>query len=605
MASSVQVTFGANITQLVSGINSATNELRRFAEGVAAMFTANQAAAFIAQFAEMGEQIERSAAMLGVSTKEVQELGLISKMTGGDQQALAMAVERLQVNLQHALIPTSQQALALRALGLSAQQMLAVPVTGQLNLMADAFKRLHDQGINPTSLGMMLMGRGAAGMTPILEQGSGALDQLRQHLEQTGAVMTDEAVTALADMNRGIVEAKASVTAMFGELAAHNQYLRDFAQNVATSAGNMSALIASGNLGAYVMEYLERMVAGAAAQLGKLATAFADVFTGNWGATFTQDMAAADAVIAATMRDTTDDLDSMLAKAKAAYKALLDEAQNTNANLKPPPAFGGNQDALNAELAATNAQVAALNAYYASQVEHINSLAKTFQITEQEKTRELIAAVNERQAAEEFWLQSELKRNDLTKTQAEKLQDELTKIQEKGAADRQKITDQAAQQEEKTWKAAADQISSALDSQLKGLLSGATSWSQAMKNITGDLIIKMIEDVAKWGLEWLASQARVLAGHLASETAMTSATAAGSAARTAAEQTSAASGMLANVAAAVQAIMRDAAQAFAGVFAFLAQPLALARARGCRPELERALRRQNRGLPRPAPWLEL
>ena len=91
-----------------------------------------------------------------------------------------------------------------------------------------------------------------------------------------------------------------------------------------------------------------------------------------------------------------------------------------------------------------------------------------------------------------------------------------------------------------------------------------------MKNIAGDLIIKMIEDAVKFELEWLASQARVLAGHLASETAMTSATAAGASARTAAEQRSAASGMLANIAAAVQAIMRDAAQAFAGVFAFLA-----------------------------------
>jgi hypothetical protein len=91
-----------------------------------------------------------------------------------------------------------------------------------------------------------------------------------------------------------------------------------------------------------------------------------------------------------------------------------------------------------------------------------------------------------------------------------------------------------------------------------------------MKNVAGDLIIKLIEDALKFELEWLASQARVLAGHLTSETAMTTATAAGASARTAVEQTSAASGMIANIAAAVQAIMRDAAQAFAGVFAFLA-----------------------------------
>jgi hypothetical protein len=178
----------------------------------------------------------------------------------------------------------------------------------------------------------------------------------------------------------------------------------------------------------------------------------------------------------------------------------------------------------------------------------------------------LLAAVNQRETFQIAELQQAIGLQGQTQASYQKLQDELTKIKQKATADRQRITDQAAQEQEKTWKAAADQISSAFDSQLRGLLAGTTSWSQAMKNVAGDLIIKMIEDALKFELEWLASQARVLAGHLTSETAMTTATAAGTSARTAAEQTSAASGMLANV----EAIMRDAAQAFAGVFAFLA-----------------------------------
>jgi hypothetical protein len=191
-------------------------------------------------------------------------------------------------------------------------------------------------------------------------------------------------------------------------------------------------------------------------------------------------------------------------------------------------------------------------------------------MTEQQKTQALLQALQQRYDMQTAEIDQELRLQGMTQQAYQRAADEKLKIDQKYAADRQKILDQAAEAEEKTWKAAADQISSAFDSQLRGLLAGTTTWSQAMKSMAGDLIIKLIEDAVKFELEWLASQARVLAGHLTSEAAMTSATAAGSAARTAAEQTSAASGMLANVAAAVQAIMRDAAQAFAGVFAFLA-----------------------------------
>jgi hypothetical protein len=57
---------------------------------------------------------------------------------------------------------------------------------------------------------------------------------------------------------------------------------------------------------------------------------------------------------------------------------------------------------------------------------------------------------------------------------------------------------------------------------------------------------------------------------LAAELAQTTASTSGAAARAAAQQTGAATGILANAANALQAIMTDAAQTFAGVFAFLA-----------------------------------
>ena len=83
MADGVQVKFGANITDLVEGINSAVGELRSFAEAVGAMYVADKTAKFIAQFGDMGEKIERATAVFGASTKDVQELQLANELAGG------------------------------------------------------------------------------------------------------------------------------------------------------------------------------------------------------------------------------------------------------------------------------------------------------------------------------------------------------------------------------------------------------------------------------------------------------------------------------------------------------------------------------------------
>jgi len=101
-------------------------------------------------------------------------------------------------------------------------------------------------------------------------------------------------------------------------------------------------------------------------------------------------------------------------------------------------------------------------------------------------------------------------------------------------------------------------VTGAFNSQLRGLLEGTTTWHKAMVKMLEDLTIKFIEMVEQMAAKWLAG-----------ELAQTTATTTGAAARAAAEQTASSSGILTNAANAVQAIMTDAAQAFAGVFAFL------------------------------------
>jgi hypothetical protein len=81
----------------------------------------------------MGEKIERATAIFGASAKDVQELQLANELAGGSADSFGRLIDRLQQSLQRAQVPTSQQALALQAIGLSASQLIGLPLPEQMD----------------------------------------------------------------------------------------------------------------------------------------------------------------------------------------------------------------------------------------------------------------------------------------------------------------------------------------------------------------------------------------------------------------------------------------------------------------------------------------
>ena len=84
------------------------------------------------------------------------------------------------------------------------------------------------------------------------------------------------------------------------------------------------------------------------------------------------------------------------------------------------------------------------------------------------------------------------------------------------------------------------------------------------------MLTSLTEDVIKFGLKWTLTQAKAVAENVAGVHTETAAHVAGDATMTASDQSAAAAGGFAWIGNALKAIEADAAQAFAGVFAFLA-----------------------------------
>jgi hypothetical protein len=125
--------------------------------------------------------------------------------------------------------------------------------------------------------------------------------------------------------------------------------------------------------------------------------------------------------------------------------------------------------------------------------------------------------------------------------------------------DKQRLDLQAVQASQRNWQSLMQPIQRAFDTSITGMILGTTTLQKAVGNIAQSILAEFVNLGVKMATNWIAS-----------ELAMTTASEAGAAARTAAEGEGMAAGLAMKAANAVKSIMTDSAQAFSGIFAFLA-----------------------------------
>ena len=121
------------------------------------------------------------------------------------------------------------------------------------------------------------------------------------------------------------------------------------------------------------------------------------------------------------------------------------------------------------------------------------------------------------------------------------------------------LTRQALDEQSQSYIQFGNAVSSTFNSQLRGLLSGTESWRDAFKIMLAQLLIDFISSVDTMVVQWAVGEA-----------AKTAATATGTASRTSLQQTGAAASLASQGATVIRSILGSAAEAFAGVFGFLA-----------------------------------
>jgi hypothetical protein len=185
--------------------------------------------------------------------------------------------------------------------------------------------------------------------------------------------------------------------------------------------------------------------------------------------------------------------------------------------------------------------------------------ARFYGITQAERVGLSSQAIDEEYSAELDALQRRAALGEQSLADRQRLDNMMIESARRREDEISALTRSALQQQEGDYQSLANSIEQAVNSQLRGLLTGTESWHTAAKNVLENLLIKFIEYTET-----------SVAHYVIGESMKTAATTTGVAARTGAEQAGAAASMGAQGLAMIRSILSSAAEAFAGVFGFLA-----------------------------------
>jgi hypothetical protein len=551
----VDVKIGATIDDLTSGIASAKSAVDGLASSfnqiaglIGVAFTVDAIKDFIVSMEELGVQTERTAAMLGITVEQASTLNAISTLTGGSSDLLARAMERLAFNMQQAAAGGLRQQDAFRQLGISYKDANGqlLPLDTMLGKIADRFATAPD-GPAKTAVAITLFSRAGAEMIPFLDRGAKGLKELGDAAQDTGVILDKATTTQLEAAHQKTVLMSDSVKGlgivlmkeMIPSLNEANDWITKHIERLAAWERENQVLRS-------ILQFLSQDIAPPSVRVRLLAEAAAfDVLKTSMSG------------VAAQMKTLTDDwadFDQKMTGGPAAQPKMTP--------ILPPTDQKAANDALKQLMENVQSSMKVDNDFYEQQVSHIETAAKIFGFTEQEKTQMLISAVNARLATEIGGIDEALKHVAAGSNEYKKLTDMEVEARAQAEKQKSKFIDQELVEEQKQFQTVADDLAGAFNSQLRGILAGTTTWAQAMRNILGDMVIKMIEQFVKMGAEWAAQQAFMLVTQNTTQAAMA-----------ASQATAQTVGLPARIAAFGSTITADAAEVFAGVFANLAPAL--------------------------------
>lgn len=269
---SIVVKLQADNRQMLSKLNESTASLSRFGRG-ASTVAKSMTAAFagiatglsvglvvrsVRDVADEMDRLSKLAQKVGSTTEELSTLGYAADLSGVSMDSLATALKRVAVNSADTQRGTGDAKYAFDALGISVEDTVGnlKGSTVLLGEVADKFRGMED-GAGKTAIAMKLFGKAGADLIPLLNEGSGGIEDMRDEARKLGIEISGDLAKSAEEFNDNLT--KISTSAKGFRQAVIDKMLPGLADvsaamvEAAKDSGVLKAAwVALGGLGAYL-----------------------------------------------------------------------------------------------------------------------------------------------------------------------------------------------------------------------------------------------------------------------------------------------------------------------------------------------------------------
>lgn len=195
------VELSATDNKLIRALDNAKQKMQAFGAGMAKVGAATAAAGgallgpvagLFASAVNRSSDLATLANEFGTTTEKLSAMGYAFETAGIKQDEFADTLKGLSQKLSAAADGGDE---TFDRLGLSAQELIKLPVDEQFNRIADALARVP-LAADRTNMSLTLFGGAGSKLNRILAQGSGEMARLTAEAETVGAVMSGETASA-------------------------------------------------------------------------------------------------------------------------------------------------------------------------------------------------------------------------------------------------------------------------------------------------------------------------------------------------------------------------------------------------------------------------
>lgn len=137
------------------------------------------------------EKLDKLSIRLNTPVEELSKLGFAADQSGTSIDSLGQALFRMNRRIGNAATGGGPAARALQYMGLSAKQIVDMPLDQKFMMIVDALGKVEDEAIR-NQMGFELLGDNFRDIQPLLDQGTEGINKFRREAEALGIVVSTE-----------------------------------------------------------------------------------------------------------------------------------------------------------------------------------------------------------------------------------------------------------------------------------------------------------------------------------------------------------------------------------------------------------------------------